>query len=45
MAYPAYPAQPAPSDDALKSRAAALQQRHGFRYPLPQLMAKSFNPK
>ena len=33
-------AQPAPSDDTLKTRAAALQQRHGFRYPLPQLIAK-----
>jgi spermidine synthase len=33
-------AQDAPSDDVLKSRAATLQQRHSFRYPLPQLMAK-----
>ena len=30
----------APPDDTLKSRAAALQQRYNFRYPLPQLMAK-----
>jgi spermidine synthase len=33
-------AQPAPSDDTLNSRAATLQQRHNFRYPLPQLVAK-----
>jgi spermidine synthase len=33
-------AHDAPPDDVLRSRAAALQQRHGFRYPLPQLMAK-----
>ena len=32
-------AQP-PSDDVLKNRAEALQQKHNFRYPLPQLMAK-----
>jgi spermidine synthase len=33
-------AQTAPADDVLKARAAALQQRHGFRYPLPQMLAK-----
>ena len=32
--------QAAPADDALQERAAALQQKHGFRYPLPGLMAK-----
>jgi hypothetical protein len=32
-------AQP-PSDDVLKSRAEALQRRHNFRYPLPQLISK-----
>jgi spermidine synthase len=33
-------AQPAPPDDTINSRAAALQQRYSFRYPLPQLLAK-----
>jgi spermidine synthase len=33
-------AQAAPADDALQERATALQQKHGFRYPLPGLMAK-----
>ena len=33
-------AQAAPADDVLKERAAALQQKHGFRYALPGLMAK-----
>ncbi len=33
-------AQAAPADDVLKERAASLQQKHGFRYPLPSLMAK-----
>jgi spermidine synthase len=32
--------QPAVAGDVLASRAAALQQRHGFRYPLPMLLAK-----
>ncbi len=32
--------EPAPDPDTLASRAAALQQRHNFRYPLPQLIAK-----
>lgn len=32
--------QPAAADDVLASRAAALQQRHSFRYPLPQLVSK-----
>jgi spermidine synthase len=31
-------AQAAPPDDTLKERAAALQQRHNFRYALPQLL-------
>ena len=33
-------AQAAPADSVLKERAAALQKKHGFRYPLPDLMAK-----
>jgi spermidine synthase len=33
-------AQAAPADDALQERATALQHKHGFRYPLPGLMAK-----
>ena len=33
-------AQPSPADDVLKERATALQQKHGFRYPLPGLVAK-----
>jgi spermidine synthase len=33
-------AQPAAGDDVLTGRAAALQQRYNFRYPLPQLFAK-----
>lgn len=33
-------AQPAPPDDVLKARAAELQQRHRFRYPLPPMLAK-----
>jgi spermidine synthase len=33
-------AQPTPPDDTINRRAAALQQRHNFRYPLPQLLAK-----
>jgi hypothetical protein len=33
-------AQPAPADTVLNERAAALQQRHSFRYPLPQLLTK-----
>jgi spermidine synthase len=33
-------AQAAPADDVLKSRAEALQQKHGFRYPLPGMMGK-----
>jgi spermidine synthase len=32
-------AQSAPSEDTLKGRAATLQQRHSFRYPLPRLLA------
>jgi hypothetical protein len=31
----------APLDkDALERRAAALQERHGFRFPLPQLLQR-----
>jgi spermidine synthase len=33
-------AGPAPEDAVLASRAAALQQRYGFRFPLPQLLAR-----
>ena len=33
-------AAPAPDDATLASRAAALQQRHGFRFPLPQLLSR-----
>jgi spermidine synthase len=33
-------AQPASADDAIRSRATALQQKHGYRYPLPGLLAK-----
>jgi spermidine synthase len=33
-------AAPAPDADTLASRAAALQQRHNFRYPMPQLLAR-----
>ena len=32
-----------PSQDTLASRAAALQQRYNFRFPLPQLMARRAN--
>jgi hypothetical protein len=32
-------ASPAPDDETLARRAAALQERHKFRFPLPQLMA------
>lgn len=30
----------APDRDTLRSRAAAMQERHKFRYPLPQLLGK-----
>ena len=30
-------AQAAPAEDVLKERAAALQEKHGFRFPLPDL--------
>ncbi len=31
---------PAPDDETLARRAAALQERHGFRFPLPQLLKR-----
>src|SRR5205085_10427602 len=31
---------PPPADDTVKARAAALQQRYKFRYPLPELLAR-----
>jgi spermidine synthase len=37
-------AQPAPDAETLASRGAALQQRHNFRYSLPQLLAKRVGP-
>ena len=33
-------AEPAPDDAALAARAAALQEKHGFRFPLPALLAR-----
>jgi spermidine synthase len=33
-------AAPAPDRETIASRAAALQQRHKFRFPLPQLLAR-----
>jgi spermidine synthase len=37
---------PAPTKDALASRAAALQERHNFRYPLPDVLKRRMdNPK
>jgi len=33
-------ATPAPDDATLAARAAALQQRHNFRFPLPELLAR-----
>ena len=33
-------ASDAPTDETLDGRAAAMQQKHNFRFPLPQLMAK-----
>ena len=33
-------ATPAPDHETLASRAATLQQRHNFRYPMPQLLAR-----
>ena len=33
-------ATPAPDAETLASRAAALQQRHNFRFPMPQLLAR-----
>jgi spermidine synthase len=33
-------ANEAPDDGVLKARAAALQERHKFRYPLPQILAR-----
>ncbi len=35
---------PIPDRDALAKRAAALQERHGFNTPLPQLLAKRSEP-
>jgi spermidine synthase len=32
--------EPAASDDTLAARATALQQRHGFRFPLPELLKR-----
>ena len=31
---------PAPDPQALAARAAALQERYGFRFPLPQLVQR-----
>jgi hypothetical protein len=31
---------PAPDQAALAARAAALQEHHGFRFPLPQLVQR-----
>jgi spermidine synthase len=37
---------PAPDKEALAVRAAALQERHGFRFPLPQLVQRRMdNPR
>jgi spermidine synthase len=33
-------ASPAPGKDMLERRAAALQERHGFRFPLPQILQR-----
>jgi spermidine synthase len=33
-------ASPAPGKEALERRAAALQERHGFRFPLPQILPR-----
>jgi spermidine synthase len=33
-------ASPASGKEALERRAAALQERHGFRFPLPQILAR-----
>jgi hypothetical protein len=33
-------AAPAPDDETLQRRAAALQERHNFRFALPQLLAR-----
>jgi spermidine synthase len=33
-------ASPAPDSETLARRAAAMQQRHGFRFPLPQLLQR-----
>jgi spermidine synthase len=36
-------ATPAPDKETLANRAAALQQRYNFRFPLPQLLARRAN--
>jgi hypothetical protein len=33
-------ASPAPGKEALERRAAALQERHSFRFPLPQILPR-----
>ena len=33
-------ASPAPGKEALERRAAALQERYGFRFPLPQMLQR-----
>src|SRR5262249_8942867 len=38
-------ASPAPSDDVLARRAAALQEQYRFRFPLPELLAKRTDQK
>jgi predicted membrane-bound spermidine synthase len=38
-------ASPAPSDEVLAQRAAALQEQYRFRFPLPQLLARRTNTK
>jgi len=38
-------AAPAPEKDVLASRAAALQERYKFRFPLPELLARRSDKK
>jgi spermidine synthase len=38
-------ASPAPSDEVLAQRAAALQEQYRFRFPLPELLARRTNTK
>ncbi|MFL5044154.1 MAG: hypothetical protein ACJ8EA_04860, partial [Xanthobacteraceae bacterium] len=38
-------AGPPPDAETLASRAAALQERHNFRFPLPQLLARRTDKK